>query len=120
MANLNKVYLMGNLTRDPESKTTATGKSVADLDVAVNEKFKDSSGEMKEETTFVSVTLWGKQAERVGEFFHKGSLIFIEGRLQLDQWNDKATGEKRSRLKVRAERVQYLEARAAAFKAGAN
>lgn len=107
MANLNKVFLAGNITRDPEIRYTPTGTAVTDLGLAVNESYKNKAGELVETTTFVDVVVWGRQAETCGEYLSKGSPALIEGRLQLDQWQTDA-GEKRSRLRVRADRVQFL------------
>lgn len=108
MASLNKVMLIGNLTRDPEIKYTPKGTAIADIGLAVNRNYTTESGEKREEVTFVDVTLWGRTAEIVGEYCKKGRPIFIEGRLQLDTWDDKATGQKRSKLKVVADNVQLL------------
>jgi single-strand DNA-binding protein len=112
MANLNRVFLMGNLTRDPELRYTPSGTAVAQFGVATNRRWKDKqSGEMREEVTFVDVEVWGKQAELAGQYLAKGRPVFIEGRLRLDQWDDRNTGQKRSRLKVVGERFQFLGAR---------
>lgn len=107
MANVNKVILIGNLTRDPETRVTGNGTAVADLGLAINRKFK-SGDETKEETTFVDVTLWARLAEIAGEYLKKGNAVYIEGRLQLDSWEDKQSGEKRSKLLVVAENLQLL------------
>ena len=107
MANLNKVFLAGNLTRDPEVRYTPTGTAVSDLGLAINDSFKTKTGELKESTTFVDVVVWGRQAETCGEYLAKGSPVLVEGRLQLEQWQTE-NGEKRSRLKVHADRVQFL------------
>lgn len=111
MASFNKVMLLGNLTRDPEVKYTPKGSAVADLGIAVNRTYTTDGGEKREETTFVDVTVWGRQAEIVGEYMKKGRPIFIEGRLQLDSWDDKQTGQKRSRLRVVCENFQMLGSR---------
>lgn len=108
MANLNKVMLIGNVTRDPEIKYTPKGSAVTDLGIAVNRVFTPDGGEKREETTFVDVTLWGRQAEIAGEYCKKGRSIYIEGRLQLDSWEDKASGQKRSKLRVVGENFQLL------------
>ena len=101
MASFNKVILVGNLTRDPEVRYTSGGTAVTDVGLAVNRVWTDrSSNERKEETTFIDVTLWGRTAEIAGEYLSKGRPCLIEGRLQLDQWEDKETGQKRSKLKV--------------------
>jgi single-strand DNA-binding protein len=111
MANLNKVMLMGNLTRDPEVRYTPKGTAVAELGLAINRVYSAENGEKREETTFVDVTLWGRTAEIAGEYLKKGRPVFIEGRLQLDSWDDKATGQKRSKLKVVGEGMQLLGGR---------
>jgi single-strand DNA-binding protein len=108
MASVNRVFLLGNCTRDPELRTTPGGTSVTDLGLAVNRTWTDNEGMKKEETTFVDVTLWGRQAEVAGEYLHKGNPVFIEGRIQMDSWVDKQTAEKRSRLKIVAENLQLL------------
>lgn len=108
MANLNKVMLIGNVTRDPEIKYTPKGSAVTDLGIAVNRVFTPEGGDKREETTFVDVTLWGRQAEIAGEYCKKGRSIYIEGRLQLDSWEDKASGQKRSKLRVVGENFQLL------------
>ena len=107
MASFNRVMLMGNLTRNPELKYTPSGTAVTDLGLAVNESLKNKAGETVEQTCFVDVVVWGRQAETASEFLKKGSPAFIEGRLQFDQWENQE-GEKRSKLRVRAERVQFL------------
>ena len=107
MASYNRVLLMGNLTRNPEIRYTPSGTAVADLGLAVNENFKNKAGETVEQTCFVDVVVWGRQAETASEYLHKGSPVFVEGRLQFDQWENQQ-GEKRSKLRVRADRVQFL------------
>jgi single-strand DNA-binding protein len=109
MASLNKVMLIGNLTRDVQLKQTPKGVAVADVSIAVNEKYKTPDGQSKEIVTYVDVVLWGKQAELAAEYLAKGSSVFFEGRLQLDQWED--NGQKRSRMRVRADRMQFLGGR---------
>jgi single-strand DNA-binding protein len=111
MASLNKVMLIGNCTRDPEIKYTPKGTAVAELGLAVNRIYSTESGERREETTFVDITLWGRQAEIAGEYLKKGRPVYIEGRLQLDTWDDKATGQKRSKLKVVGDNLQLLGSR---------
>jgi single-strand DNA-binding protein len=111
MANLNRVLLIGNLTRDPEVRYTPKGTAVSDIGLAVNRIYSGEEGERKEETTFVDVTLWGRQAEIAGQYLKKGRPVFIEGRLQLDTWDDKQTGQKRSRLRVVGEHLQLLGSR---------
>ena len=107
MANLNKVFLIGNLTRDPELRYTPGGTAVANLGLAVNRKFKDSSGELKEEACFLTVTVWDKQAEACCQYLTKGRPVFVEGVLQSRFW-ETSDGQKRSAIDVRAERVQFL------------
>jgi single-strand DNA-binding protein len=111
MANLNKVMLMGNLTRDPEVRYTPKGTAVAELGLAINRVYTADNNEKREETTFVDVTLWGRTAEIAGEYLKKGRPVFIEGRLQLDTWDDKQTGQKRSKLKVVGEAMQLMGSR---------
>lgn len=111
MANLNKVFLLGNVTRDPEIRYTPKGSAVCDLGIAVNRNYTTDSGEKREEVTFVDVTLWGRTAEVAGEYVKKGRPIFVEGRLQMDTWDDKQTGQKRTRLRVVAENMQMLGGR---------
>jgi single-strand DNA-binding protein len=108
MANLNKVFLLGNLTRDPELRYTPKGTAVTDIGLAVNRVRNNEQGERQEETTFVDITLWGRQAELAQQYLGKGRGVFIEGRLQLDTWDDKQTGQKRSKLKVVGENLQFL------------
>jgi single-strand DNA-binding protein len=100
MPSLNKIFMIGNVTRDPEVRYTPK--------VAVNRVYSAEDGEKKEETTFVDVTLWGRQAAIAGQYLRKGSPLFVEGRLQLDTWEDKQSGQKRSRLRVVAENLQLL------------
>lgn len=107
MASMNRVFLAGNLTRDPEVRHIPSGIAVADLSLAVNESYRNKAGEMVESTVFVDVVVWGRQAETSGEYLSKGSPVLIEGRLQLDSWENQQ-GEKRSKLRVRADRVQFL------------
>jgi single-strand DNA-binding protein len=108
MANLNKVMLIGNLTRDPELRYTPSGKAVADISLAINRVWNNDQGQKQEETTFVDVTLWGRQAELAQQYLSKGRGAYIEGRLQLDTWDDKETGKKRSRLKVVGDHLQFM------------
>lgn len=111
MANLNRVLLIGNLTRDPDVRYTPKGTAVTEIALAVNRIYSGEDGEKKEETTFVDVTLWARQAEIAGQYLKKGRPVFVEGRLQLDSWDDKQTGQKRSRLRVVAENLQFLGGR---------
>jgi len=107
MASCNKVFLIGNLTRDPEVRYTATGTPVANLGLATSRKYKSKEGELKEETCFVTLVAWGRQAELSAEYLKKGSPIFVEGRLVYRNW-ETANKEKRSTLEVRIERLQFL------------
>ena len=108
MANLNKVMLIGNLTRDPELRHTPSGRAVADISLAINRVWVNDAGQKQEDTTFVDVTLWGRQAELAQQYLTKGRGAYIEGRLQMDTWDDKETGKKRSRLKVVGDSLQFL------------
>ena len=107
MASLNKVFLIGNLTRDPELRYTSSGVAVANLRLAVNRKYKDKSGELKEDTCFVTVTAWDKQAEICNQYLQKGRAVFVEGRLQSRSW-ETPDGQKRNTIDVRVERIQFL------------
>lgn len=109
MASYNKVMLMGNLTRDPEVRYTPKGSAVADLAIAVNRVYTADNGEKREEVTYVDVVLWARLAELAGQYLSKGRPVFIEGRLQMDSWEDKQTGQKRSRLRVVGEVMQFLD-----------
>ena len=111
MASFNKVILLGNLTRDPEVRYTPKGTAVTELGMAVNRVYTADNGEKREETTFVDVTLWGRTAEIAGEYLKKGRPVLIEGRLQLDTWDDKQSGQKRSKLKVVGEGLQLIGGR---------
>ncbi|MFO7871174.1 MAG: single-stranded DNA-binding protein [Kiritimatiellia bacterium] len=106
MADLNRVFLMGNLTRDPVLRYTPSGTAVGDISMAVNRRFKTSGGEQREDTCFVSVVAWGRQAETSGEYLRKGSPVLVEGRLQYDEWEK--DGQKFNRLRVVASRIQFL------------
>lgn len=108
MANLNKVMLIGNLTRDPELRVTPKGTAICTFSIAVNRKFKDDSGGEREEVTYVDIEAWGKSGENISKYCTKGRPLFVEGRLRLDQWEDKNTKEKRSRMKVVLENFQFL------------
>lgn len=111
MANVNKVILIGNVTRDPEVKFTSKGSAVTDIGLAINRNYTLDNGEKREETTFVDVELWGRLAEIAGEYAKKGRPVYIEGRLRMDTWEDKASGQKRSRMKVVGENLQLLGSR---------
>lgn len=110
MASYNKVLLMGNLTRDPELRFTANNQPVAQIGLAVNRHYTSSTGEKREEVTFVDCDAWGRTAELINQYFSKGRPIFIEGRLRLDQWEDQQ-GQKRSRLKVVIENFQFVDSK---------
>ena len=99
MPQLNRVFLMGNLTRDPQQRFIASGQSVVEIGLATNRKFTTQSGEKREEVTFVDIEAWGKQGELIAKYLKKGNPIFIEGRLKFDSWQTKE-GEKRSKLRV--------------------
>jgi single-strand DNA-binding protein len=109
MANFNKVILAGNLTRDPELRYTPKGTAIAKLGLAINRTWRTETGETKEEVTFVDIDAFGKQAETIGQYLKKGRPVLIEGRLRLDQWDNKQTGQKRSRLGVVLEGFQFLD-----------
>jgi single-strand DNA-binding protein len=111
MASFNKVILLGNLTRDPEVRYTPKGSAVCDLGLAVNRQYTLDNGEKREEVTYVDVVLWARLAEIAGEYLKKGRPVFIEGRLQLDTWDDKQSGQKRSKLRVVGETMQLLGSR---------
>lgn len=108
MANYNRVILLGNVTRDIELRYTSSGKAVCDIGLAVNDRRKGSDGNWIEETMFINVTFWERQAEVANEYLSKGSPVLIEGRLKLDQWEDKETGAKRSKHKIQGDRLQLL------------
>lgn len=108
MANFNKVILMGNLTADPELRNTPKGTAVTDLRLAINRYFSTESGERQEETTYVDVTLWGRQAETACQYLSKGRSVLVEGRLQLDTWEDRQTNQKRTKLRVVGENMQMV------------
>ena len=110
MANVNKVLLLGRLTKDPELRYTPSGAAVCDLTVAINHVYKTKEGEKKEDACFVDVTVWQKQAENCAEYLKKGSSLFVEGRLVQDRWEDK-DGQKRSKLKVQAGSIQFIGGR---------
>jgi single-strand DNA-binding protein len=106
MANLNKVILAGNLTKDPEIRYTPSGKAVGDLRMAINRSFKGQDGQVKDETCYVSVVVWDRQAQTCGEYLTRGSPVLVEGRLQYEEWEK--DGQKFNRLRVVADRVQFL------------
>lgn len=106
MADLNKVFLIGNLTRDPELRYIPNGAAVTNFSLAINRSFTTQSGEKKEEVCFVRIIVWGRQAETCGQYLNKGSPVFVEGRLSYRSWE--SNGQKRNTLEVRADRVQFL------------
>jgi single-strand DNA-binding protein len=109
MANFNKVILAGNLTRDPEVRYTPKGMAIAKFGMAINRTWKNESGETQEEVTFVDIDAFGRQAEVISQYLKKGRPVLVEGRLRLDQWDDKQTGQKRSRLGVVLESFSFLD-----------
>ena len=111
MANLNRVLLIGNLTRDPELRVTPKGTAICQFGLAISRSFKDESGQTREEATFVDIEAWGKQGELIAKYCTKGRPLFVEGRLRFDQWEDKQTQQKRSKLKVVLENFQFLGGR---------
>src|ERR1700734_3162084 len=119
MASLNKVLLMGNLTRDPEVRYTPKGTAVGDLGLAVNDSYKAQDGTIKETVTFINVEVWGRQAETCKQYLTKGRPVFVEGQLRLDQW-ETPQGEKKRLLRVRADRVQFLGSGGGGSRGGGN
>ena len=113
MASLNKVFLLGNLTRDPDLRGLPSGQSVCELRLAVSRRFQNSSGQEVEDTCFVDVVVWGRTAANCKQFLAKGSQVMVEGRLQLDQWEDRNGGGQRQRLRVVAEQIQFMNRRQA-------
>ncbi len=111
MANLNRVLLIGNLTRDPELRVTPKGSSICQFGLAVNRTFKDAAGQQREETTFIDIEAWGRQGEVISKYCTKGRPLFVEGRLRFDSWEDKTSGQKRSRLSVVLENFQFIGGR---------
>lgn len=111
MADLNKVFLMGRLTFDPELRRTPSGTAVSELRMATSRSWAGRDGERREETLYIDVTVWDRQAETCCQYLRKGSSIHVEGSLRMDTWDDKNTGEKRSKIRVQADRVQFLDSR---------
>jgi single-strand DNA-binding protein len=111
MPDLNRVQLMGRLTFDPELRRIPSGTAVTELRMAVNRSWQGRDGDRREEVLYIDVTVWDRQAETCCQALRKGSLIFVEGSLKMDQWDDKTTGEKRSKIRVQADRVQFLDSR---------
>ncbi len=120
MPNFNKVILMGNLTRDPEVKYTSSGTAIAKLGIAINRYWRNQDGQQQEETTFVDVDAFGRQAETIGQYLKKGRPIMVEGRLKLDQWDDKQTGQKRSKMGIVLENFPFLDSRGEGGGGGGN
>ncbi len=121
MANLNKVMIIGNLTADPEVRTTPRGTSLTELRLAVNRVMSgQGEGERREETTYLDVTCWGRTGEVAAQYLSKGRPVFIEGRLQQDSWEDKQTGQRRSRIRIVAENLQLLGGRGEGAPQGGN
>ncbi len=112
--SINRVMLAGNLTRDPQVRFLANEQAVANFGIACNRRFKGTDGQLKDETTFVDIEAWGRTAELVGQYLTKGRSCFIEGRLKLDAWDDKESGQKRSKLKVVADQVHFLDSKGGA------
>ena len=111
MANFNKVILAGNLTRDPELRYPPKGTAVARLGMAINRTWKNEAGETQTETTFVDIDAFGRQAEVIGQYMKKGRPFLVEGRLKLDQWEDKNTHQKQSKLKVVLEGFSFIDSK---------
>jgi len=109
MSSLNKIMLIGRLTRDPQLRHTPKGTALAEFGLAVNRSFTTESGEKREDTTFVDISVWGKTAETLVKYLHKGNLAYVEGRLRMESWTDKASGQNRNKLTVVGETVQFLE-----------
>ncbi len=108
MASLNKVFLLGNLTRDPELRQLPSGTALCSFALAVNRSFTTTGGEPREEVCFVEMVAMGRQGETIAQYMRKGSLLFVEGRLRFEQWEDRETNKRRSRLSVHVERAQFM------------
>jgi len=114
MASLNRVFLIGNLTRDPELRYTPAGAGTCEFAIGVNRNWVDKkTGEKRDEVSFIDIVTWGRTAELCAEYLKKGRAVFVEGRMTQDRWEDTKTGQKRSKIRVTAERVQFLGARPA-------
>lgn len=109
MTNANLVILIGNITRDLELRYIPGGQAVVEFSIAVNQRYKDKAGQSQEKTDFIPIVAWGKQAELIKQYLGKGSSVYVEGRLQQDSWEDKNDGTKKSKIKVVAQRVQFLD-----------
>lgn len=108
MSSYNRVTLIGNLTRNPELRKTKSGNPVTELGLALNRVWQNESGQKQEEVTFVDITLWGRNAENAAQYLQKGRSVLVEGRLQLETWQDKQSGQDRSKLRVVADHIQFL------------
>ncbi len=117
MLEMNKVFLIGNLTQDPDVRSLSSGTTVAEFGLAVNRRYKDKNGELREDVLFIQVESWARLAEFCGDYLKKGKRVFVEGRLKMDSWEAK-DGTKRSRIKVRADRIQFADLRPAETSAG--
>jgi len=111
MADFNKVILVGRLTRDPELRYVSGGTAVCEISLALGRKWKGTDGQMRDETSFVDVVIWGKQGENVNQYMKKGSQLLVEGRLNQERWEDRTTGQKRSKVNVVADRTQFLDSK---------
>tara|TARA_B100000459_G_C8587065_1_gene206063 strand:- start:426 stop:878 length:453 start_codon:yes stop_codon:yes gene_type:complete len=120
MPNYNKVMLMGRLTRDPEVRYSANGTAITNIGLAVNRNWRNQDGQTQEEVTFVDVTAFGKRGEAVGQYLKKGRPIFIEGHLRMDQWDDKQTGQKRSKLAIIMDAFEFIDSRVEGEGGGGN
>lgn len=109
--NFNKVFLMGNLTRDPELRHTPSNQPVANIGLAINRRYRTAGGESREETTFVDCEAWGRTAETMAQYLQKGRPVFVEGRLKLDTWQDRDSGQNRSKLKVVIDNFQFIDSK---------
>ena len=120
MPNYNKVMLMGRLTRDPEVRYSANGTAITNIGLAVNRNWRNQDGQTQEEVTFVDVTAFGKRGEAVGQYLKKGRPIFIEGHLRMEQWDDKQTGQKRSKLAIIMDAFEFIDSRGEGEGGGGN
>ena len=120
MPNYNKVMLMGRLTRDPEVRYSANGTAITNIGLAVNRNWRNQDGQTQEEVTFVDVTAFGKRGEAVGQYFKKGKPIFIEAHLRMEQWDDKQTGQKRSKLAIIMDAFEFIDSRGEGEGGGGN
>jgi len=111
MADFNKAILVGRLTRDPELRYVSGGTAVCEISLALGRKWKGTDGQMRDETSFVDVVIWGKQGENVNQYMKKGSQLLVEGRLNQERWEDRTTGQKRSKVNVVADRTQFLDSK---------